>query len=70
MSLKTFFLSLSEDELELMCHNYVHNWINEHLQKSNKLYQKYQVEKKLSYIKSASSGLLGKRKSLSTPRTM
>ena len=28
MSLKLFFMSLTEDELEFMCHNYVHNWIN------------------------------------------
>jgi hypothetical protein len=28
MSLKLFFMSLSEDELEFVCHNYVHNWIN------------------------------------------
>jgi len=31
MSLKLFFQSLTEDELEFMCHNYVHNWINEEL---------------------------------------
>ena len=31
MSLKLFFMSLTEDELEFMCHNYVHNWINEEL---------------------------------------
>jgi hypothetical protein len=31
MSLKMFFLNLSSDELEYICHNYVHNWINEEL---------------------------------------
>lgn len=31
MSLKLFFQSLSEDELEFLCHNYVHNWINDEL---------------------------------------
>ena len=31
MSLKVFFQSLKEDELEFLCHNYVHNWINEEL---------------------------------------
>lgn len=51
MSLKAFFLGLSEDELELMCHNYVHNWINEHLSKSTRFYNKYQVEQKLEYIR-------------------
>jgi len=31
MSLKLFFMSLTEDELEFICHHYVHNWINEEL---------------------------------------
>ena len=31
MSLKLFFKSLSDDQLEFMCHHYVHNWINEEL---------------------------------------
>ena len=31
MSLKKFFLDLSEDQLELICHNYVHNWIDQEL---------------------------------------
>lgn len=51
MSLKAFFQGLSEDELELMCHNYVHNWINEHLSKSTRFYNKYQVEQKLEFIR-------------------
>ena len=51
MSLKLFFQSLSEDELEFLCHNYVHNWINEELQRSNRLLAKYQVEQKLDYIR-------------------
>lgn len=51
MSLKAFFQSLSEDELEFLCHNYVHNWINEELQRSNRLLAKYQVEQKLDYIR-------------------
>ena len=50
MSLKLFFMTLTEDELELMCHNYVHNWINEELKRSNRLLSKYQVEQKLEYI--------------------
>ena len=41
MSLKMFFMSLTEDELEFMCHNYVHNWINLELQRSNRLLSKY-----------------------------
>jgi len=41
MSLKLFFQSLTEDELEFLCHHYVHNWINEELQKSNRLLGKY-----------------------------
>ena len=28
LSLKDFFMRITEDELELMCHNYVYNWIN------------------------------------------
>lgn len=44
MSLKWFFMTLNEDELEFMCHNYVHNWINEELHRSNRLLSKYQVE--------------------------
>ena len=51
MSLKLFFQRLSEDELEFLCHNYVHNWINEELQRSNRLLAKYQVEQKLDYIR-------------------
>lgn len=51
MSLKLFFQSLKEDELEFLCHNYVHNWINEELQRSNRLLSKYQVESKLDYLK-------------------
>ena len=31
MSLKHFFKNLSDDQLEFMCHHYVHNWINEEL---------------------------------------
>jgi hypothetical protein len=32
MSLKHFFKNLSDDNLELMCHYYIHNWINEEMQ--------------------------------------
>jgi len=41
MSLKMFFMSLTEDELEFVCHNYVHNWINLELQRSNRMLSKY-----------------------------
>ena len=41
MSLKLFFMNLSEDELELLCHNYIHNWINDELSKKNRLLSKY-----------------------------
>ena len=71
MSLKLFFMSLTEDELEFMCHNYVHNWINEELQKSNRLLSKYQVEQKLDYIRNksgAQSGLNTSRITNKTPR--
>ena len=51
MSLKQFFMSMTEEELEFMCHNYVHNWINEELKYKNKLLSKYQVESKLEYMK-------------------
>ena len=51
MSLKLFFMSLNEEELEFVCHNYIHNWINEELQRSNRILSKYQVEEKLNYIK-------------------
>ena len=44
MSLKLFFQTLTEDELEFLCHNYVHNWINDEILKSNRLLSKYQVE--------------------------
>jgi hypothetical protein len=50
MALKMFFMNLSEDEMEFVCHNYVHNWINLELHKSNRLLSKYQVEKKLDYV--------------------
>jgi hypothetical protein len=51
MSLKSFFQNLSDDQLEFMCHHYVHNWINEELQRSNRLLSKYQIEQKLDYIR-------------------
>jgi hypothetical protein len=35
---------LTEDELEFIMHHYVHNWINDELQKSNRMLSKYQVE--------------------------
>lgn len=50
MSLKMFFMSITEDELEFVCHNYIHNWINIELQRSNRLLSKYQVEDKLNYV--------------------
>lgn len=36
MSLKLFFQSLSEDQLEIVCHNYIHNWINIELKERNR----------------------------------
>jgi len=50
MSLKMFFMSITEDELEFVCHNYIHNWINMELKRSNRLLSKYQVEDKLNYV--------------------
>ena len=41
MSLKMFFMSLTEDELEFVCHSYIHNWINIELKRSNKQLSKY-----------------------------
>lgn len=41
MSLKMFFMSLTEDELEFVCHHYIHNWINIELKRSNRLLSKY-----------------------------
>ena len=41
MSLKAFFLGLTEDQLEFVCHNYVHNWINLELSRSNRMLSKY-----------------------------
>jgi hypothetical protein len=61
MSLKLFFKSLSDDQLEFMCHHYVHNWINEELQRSNRLLSKYQVEQKLDYIKQNQAGSITNR---------
>lgn len=57
MSLKLFFMNLSEDELEFICHHYVHNWINEELQRSNRMLSKYQVESKLEYIQNKGTGI-------------
>jgi len=48
--LKMFFMSLTEDELEFVCHSYIHNWINLELKRSNRQLSKYQVEDKLQYI--------------------
>jgi hypothetical protein len=59
MALKCFFMSLTEDELEFICHHYVHNWINEELQKSNRMLSKYQVESKLEYIKNNGTSVSG-----------
>jgi hypothetical protein len=28
MSLKMFISTMTEDQLEIVCHNYIHNWIN------------------------------------------
>lgn len=36
MSLKLFFSTLSEDQLEIVCHNYIHNWINQELKEHNR----------------------------------
>ena len=52
MSLKHFFKNLSDDNLELMCHYYIHNWINEEMQQTNRQFNKYQIEKKLNYVNS------------------
>ena len=64
MSLKFFFMSLTEDELEFICHHYVHNWINEELQNSNRLLSKYQVEQKLEYINSKGTGHTSNKSSI------
>ena len=56
MSLKHFFQNLSEEQMELMCHNYIHSWINDHLSKSSKFFNKYRVEEKLDYMRQNSMG--------------
>lgn len=50
MSLKLFFQSLSDDQLEIVCHNYVHNWINQELKEHNRLLNKYQQEQMMDYV--------------------
>lgn len=54
MSLKCFFIELSNnhpDLLELMCHNYVHQWVNKEVTTKPKVSTKYLIEEKLEYIK-------------------
>jgi hypothetical protein len=55
VSMKNFLLSLSEDELDLLCHNYIHNWIAEHLAKSNAQANKYAIEPKLQFLQRSNS---------------
>ena len=50
MSLKHFFQNLTDGNLELMCHYYIHNWINEEMRQTNKQFNKYQIENKINYI--------------------
>lgn len=48
-------MSLSEEELDMMCHNYVHNWISENLKKTNQQLKKYAIESKLDYMQRSNS---------------
>lgn len=36
LSLKHFFKTLSDDLLDLMCHNYVHHFITDHIKRTAK----------------------------------
>ena len=66
MALKRFFQNLGDNELELLCHNYVHNWINQELQSSNRLLSKYQVEQKLEYVKRMGGSMTNRNVSTTT----
>jgi hypothetical protein len=54
MSLKMYFMELAtehEDLLELMCHNYVHQWVNKEVTAKPKVSSKYMIEEKLEHLK-------------------
>jgi hypothetical protein len=50
MSLKMFLQTISDDQLEIVCHNYIHNWINQELKEHNRLLNKYQQEQMIDYV--------------------
>jgi predicted metalloprotease with PDZ domain len=54
MSLKMFFIELGtnqHDLLELMCHNYVHSWVNKEVTTKPVNSSKYQLEDKMGHLK-------------------
>lgn len=54
MSLKMYFIELAtehQDLLELMCHNYVHQWVNKEVTAKPKVSSKYMIEEKLEHLK-------------------
>lgn len=67
MSLKLFFKTLTEDQLEIVCHNYVHNWINQELKEHNRQLSKYQQEQKIQYANRMSKTPKGRNASMIEP---
>jgi hypothetical protein len=54
MSLKLFFIELATNQpdlLELMCHNYIHSWVNKDIARKQRQESKYQVEEKMEYLR-------------------
>jgi predicted metalloprotease with PDZ domain len=54
MSLKLFFVELgthNQDLLELMCHNYIHSWVNKDISRKQRCENSYQVEEKMGYLR-------------------
>lgn len=69
MSLKLFFKTMTEDQLEIVCHNYIHNWINQELKEHNRQLNKYQQEQKIEYANKMSKTPKGKNASMVVPET-
>ena len=56
MALKLFFTELGAEQpdlLELLCHNYVHKWVNKEAANKPKNNSKYAVEAKIAHIQTA-----------------
>jgi hypothetical protein len=65
MSLKMYFVELAtehEDLLELMCHNYVHQWVNKEVAAKPKVSSKYMIEEKLEHLKALKDKLSRKER--------